>query len=174
MALASLALRNADPRFLWHGVDDVWRKRCEELFVDAPQELRRSTCLASIMTRGVAEATADLHEKDQHDTLNSVCCFLATPERLRNCVALCAALENDAFLALQDPRHWHLPLAVDMSKMTSMVQHEDMARQKLAMGVDGEDVDEIKGRSTDPFEGSPFTPSTIAVLCKRAEELGYE
>lgn len=89
-------------------------------------------------------------------------------------MALCFTLEKSAFLALQDPKHWHLPLAVDMSRMTSMVQHEDVARQRLAMGCDGEDVDEIKGRREDPFEGSPFTPTTIAILCKRAEALGYE
>lgn len=174
MALASLALRNADPRFLWHGVNDMWRKRCEEIFADAPQELRVTTCLASIITRGVAESTAELQKKDQGDALNSVCLFLATPERLEKSVALCFALEEDAYLALNDAREWHLPLAVDMSKMTSLVVHEDMARQKLAMGVEGEDVDEIKRRTEDPFAGSPFTPNTIKILCARAEALGYE
>jgi len=174
MSLASLALRNADPRFLWHGVDDMWRKRCHEVFGDTPQALRVSTCLASIMTRGVTEATADLHEKDRRDALNSVCCFLATPARLEKSVALCFALEQEAYLALQDAREWHLPLSVDMSKMTSLVVHEDVARQKLALDMEGSDVDEIKRRTEDPFEGSPFTPHTIKILCARAQALGYE
>lgn len=175
LVCAHLALGNdavEEPRFLWDGVTDAWRPRCEAVFGAVPPVLRRTSASVAIVVHMILRAESTLDAKDKVNSLNAVCEMLATPEALLFLRMHLGTLEPEVVAALKDVDGdaWALPCGTALARITHEVAAETRRREEWALGVQNE----LAWRSPhkDPYAGVPCSGAVLATLAARGAAVG--
>jgi len=166
LAHISISDFGSSEKYLWQGVSAQHRSNCETIFRNVPPMALRPSNALKIIAISVVGAEYSVPKNTTNDSITSICALVSNKDLLR---VLGSKLGSvcESLAAVPD---WDLPVDMTLGELLRVHETEDRKRVQFALG----ELNEIGERTSDPFDGSPFSVPMLKKLTKVGSQYGIE